>query len=191
MEIEFDLKYLKAVALSAGVKDVRYYLNGVCVFAEPRGVFAAATNGHRLAIARVGEFDGETFSTIIPSDVVSAIKPPKTITRITLDTKANTLSTGGVTHSFKPVEGQFPDLWRIIPERITTEVAANYQPRYLLDAHKAIQLCSHRGALEWDGIYQNGDSSGVIHSVACPELVQVVMPIRCARGAPDTFTLPF
>lgn len=64
---------LKAVALFAGKKDIRYYLNGVCVTSIDGALGLVATDGHRLTVFREEEYDYDGDDFIIPNELVQAM----------------------------------------------------------------------------------------------------------------------
>jgi len=72
--IMLDRAKLKAAArFAADSKDRRLSLHGVLVEASPAGVRLVATDGHVLLVARAaGEPDTDTWTGIIPSDVIKA-----------------------------------------------------------------------------------------------------------------------
>ncbi|MDI7920423.1 hypothetical protein MJL03_23605, partial [Salmonella enterica subsp. enterica serovar Kentucky] len=99
-------EYLSALTC-AGVKEVRYYLNGI--FFDPEG-FVVGTNGHRLFCGRAIT-EGESAIVNVKA------KPPTKFEQVRIDTvlKAATfLNNEGQTVMTSPVEvidGHFPD-WR-------------------------------------------------------------------------------
>lgn len=70
--IEINRTHLRAVTLFAAVKDIRYYLNGVCVHVTDTAVRLVATDGRALLVGQT-EFetrpDGVRDRMIVPLDV--------------------------------------------------------------------------------------------------------------------------
>jgi DNA polymerase III sliding clamp (beta) subunit (PCNA family) len=73
--IMIDRNKLKAAArfTACNPRDLRLTLHGVLVEASPAGVRLAATDGRALLVARAaGDADTDTWTGIIPSDVIKA-----------------------------------------------------------------------------------------------------------------------
>ena len=108
------LAWLKAVMLAAAKNDVRSYLNGVMV----RNGEIAASNGHKaLMIKSDGiKSDGEY---IIDNDtlkmIVTAHKSINGDARI--EVVDSVAITGKSIISITPVDGKFPDINRVIPQK--------------------------------------------------------------------------
>ena len=117
--ITIPSSHIKALLITAAVKDVRYYLSGVCF----TGNRAMATDGHRAGIIRMSDcVQGEY---IVPSELFAALKlGVKGSVSITFgDDLAVTCSYNGLTTSGKCIEGKYPDMARVLPRTLSGEVA--------------------------------------------------------------------
>ena len=103
-------------------QDVRYYLNGLLLEVAPQNVKAVATDGHRLAVARLDTATGleETRSIIIPRKGVLELAKLVTTEDIELQVRIGTnavqLTIDSVRFTSKLIDGKFPDYGRVIPE---------------------------------------------------------------------------
>lgn len=155
------LAELQAVALAAGVRDVRYYLNGVAFDFTAEGLYLVATDGHRIHVikAQVEEavglagLVGQTL--IVPTDAIKQIKaPPRTKhPRVTVAIEPAKDASGQATHRFTfglniadlAIIGRYPDWRRVLPKPALQRIAcdqpgATFSPQYLADAVKALAL---------------------------------------------------
>lgn len=179
---------LKAVSLFKAVKDVRYYLNGVCVKASPTETRLIATDGHTLAVHRQ-QFSNDRYlpELIIPSDTVKTVLAWKSVNKacadmpmeltITSDTEARITWQGDKIAVFKPIDGKFPDYTRVIPESLTGETA-QFNPDYIARCQRARECFGNAYFVE---IGHNGTGPALIN--VDESMAVVVMPIR--GSAPD------
>lgn len=129
MKINVNLDHLRAAYHFTPVKDVRYYLCGVCVEAMPKETRCIATTGAILATF-LYETENEVekqVQVIVPSEVVKAIKKPlnsgainATLEVLTYDEatkrpdKCSLTFADGSSVTFKACEGRYPDSRRIL-----------------------------------------------------------------------------
>ena len=199
MNTTIQLKALKAVALAAAKKDVRYYLNGVyldsTVFHESKSVsLLVATDGHRLHAFRDATEYAEPSTTgnvIIPLDMVNAIlkagagKNGPELVDISVEDIAGengriiTAKVGAVTLTDAAVDGTFPDFRRVIPKS-TDNAPAHYQGRYIADIATAAQYLTGRKDTALN-IKQNGTNAGLVFAGDCPEFLAVIMPVKSSE----------
>lgn len=130
-------------------KDVRYYLNGMCIEARPDGsAVVIGTNGHTLAAVHVVEAiepehrPDKPVQVIVPDSVLIAqkiaIRKTKgpivlTIVKPAEDTKTAgtipaqlTMTVDGTTTAFAGLKGTYPEWQRVIPRpTMTAEGGAN------------------------------------------------------------------
>ena len=114
----------KAVSLFAVKKDIRYYLNGVCLDLGPNGAFIVATDGCALAAARVSTEAFEPAQFIIDRATIDNLSKIKG--RIVFDveglvgkyadesgarSRTMNISTGTIKLTSNEVQGVYPD-WR-------------------------------------------------------------------------------
>ena len=104
--ITVPLSTLRAVALFAATKDVRYFINGV--FIDPAGVLVA-TNGHRLITHDLGE-PSPLPPTIVPIDAINAaLKAGRNsaMIRIAADQLVVPTKSGNITIPYTPIDGTY------------------------------------------------------------------------------------
>ncbi|AGK49418.1 DNA polymerase III beta subunit, central domain protein [Burkholderia thailandensis MSMB121] len=182
---------LKAALLHAAKKDIRFYLNGVCIEAHEKETRVIGTDGHRAAVIRVPTENvsvspGTRF--IIPRATVEAMKISKAALKHPIviegpNDNGEYRATGvfGVA-IFQAVEGVFPDYRHIIPET-TSGTLAQYNPAYLADMAKAAELLGHKFIY----VEHNGDGPARVTVPHYSDFVGVVMPVRSDKAeVPDT-----
>jgi DNA polymerase III subunit beta len=130
MKITIDYAIIKALLTAAPKKDIRYYLNGICVDASKETVVLVATDGHMMlsfpvsADAIEDRINGQF---IIDRVDLDAIKPAKAGKHtlpliIEVDDKGYTIS--GATKAVNTlVDGKFPDWRRVVPQTLSGELA--------------------------------------------------------------------
>ena len=103
-------------------QDVRYYLNGLLLEITPQQVRAVATDGHRLAVARLDATTGveEPRSIIVPRKAVLELARLLTTEdvelKIRMGANAVRMVIDDVRFSSKLIDGKFPDYGRVIPD---------------------------------------------------------------------------
>ena len=121
--IMIDRNKLKAAARFAASdpKDKRRSLHGVLVEASPAGVRLVATDGHALLVVRAaGEPDTDTWTGIVPSDVIKAAlawKGGRNLPVILIPgaPECRLTRATGEALVFVPAPGPFPDYRKVIP----------------------------------------------------------------------------
>ena len=169
------LAWLKAVSLAAAKKDVRNYMNGVMV----RNGELAATNCHMALIIKSDSIksDGEY---IIDKDtlkmILTAHKGIKGDTRI--EVVDSVAITGKNRISITPVDGEFPDINRVIPQKTSGEIA-HFNYEYLLVCQKANEEFLDRKCT-YIKLQHNGKAGAKFESEdeEWNNLTGVVMPVR-------------
>lgn len=132
-----------AAALIAPTKDVRYYLNGVQVKVDEAGrVLVRATNGH-IAFEDVGGVEGPCpCEFVIPVDVAKQIAKSKAReVYIVRNDDGAYVCEGRI---FKPVDGVFPDIDRVMPKREKgfEQVVSYYDADLLSLSQKAMRIAT-------------------------------------------------
>ena len=186
MTTQFTVKQsaLKALALLAAKKDIRYYLCGVNVEFSPSITRLIVTDGHKLGVYQTGAQNVGHDSLIIPSDVITAL--PKSgsydpeLTFIKCDGNATGWTITGLPNSgqvvFQQVDGKFPDYQRVCSFK-TDGLAASYNPEYLMQFLKVQHLLG--GSKKCiPNVYQSGKSSALITLAGVPEFYGVIMPMK-------------
>lgn len=181
MKITIDHAIIKALLTAAPKKDMRYYLNGICVDASKETVVLVATDGHMMlsfpvsADAIEDRINGQF---IIDRVDLDAIKPAKAGKHtlpliIEVDDKGYTIS--GATKAVNTlVDGKFPDWRRVVPQTLSGELAQfNLE---LLSRIDDIRKAFGRGACDAT-IHHNGKSCAQITGLH-PDALMLVMPCR-------------
>ncbi len=193
--IKLNLNHLRAVSLFAAVKDIRSYLNGVCVEVTPHAVRLCATNGHVLAVTNTAHDEGEPRPDcgqwIIPSDAIKAgIKcVGKHLSVILLNVPDDdsrdgcTLGIPGNAVMFNAIDGRFPDYRRVVPSTIDG-TPAQYNPTYLYTFQQAALVYGGRNANGYIMLGMNGQGSARVH-INESEFIGVIMPWRTAQECPE------
>jgi hypothetical protein len=107
---------LRAAMKCSAVKDIRYYMNGVCIRLHPDNVgVVASTNGHMGFLAQAQAIDvfiSAPIEIIVPLDDLKKLnaKLPRTTFEKTAD--GRWLMQGGIV--FAPHDGKFPDMARVM-----------------------------------------------------------------------------
>jgi len=129
MKIAIDAKKLLSLLSLSADKDVRYYLNGVCLeYFAGKGYRLIATDGHVLGVWDCQGQDEDAvpqtadFRIIIPNDAVKSLKKHKGAT-VMLESLPDGRYLLGET-AFAAIAGVFPDYRRVIPASCT----GNYTP---------------------------------------------------------------
>jgi DNA polymerase-3 subunit beta len=182
--IHISRSKLKAASYFSGVKDIRYYLNGILIESTPMQTRVVATDGHALFCSKddaKGDNEG-TFTGIVPNDIVkqilawkapykSAADLPVVITTAADEQRAEWC---GSTAVFKLIDGKFPEYARVVPTDVSGE-ASHFNPDLLIRCKKAAEALgtSSKGFYAFK---QGGDGSGI--AVFSTESFAVVMPMR-------------
>ena len=179
--ITIDRNKLKAAARFAATdpKDARLTLHGVLVEASPAGVRLVATDGCALLVVRAeGEPDTDTWTGIIPSDVIKAALAWKggrnlPIILIPGAPECRLTRATGEALIFVPVDGNFPDYRRVIPKAPDGK-HSHYNPDFLVRFKRAAEdLGSEKGMYS---LLPGGDGSGLVYLTG--DAVGVIMPMR-------------
>lgn len=178
MTITLSPDLLKAAVLFTSKEETRFYLKGVAIQATLATVKIAATDGHRLFVARVDQTENtETFSIIIPSEAIAtATKGAKH--SLDLSKLSDTQWRLGDT-IFTPIDGTFPEYSRIVPTGVSGETA-QYNPEYVAALGKANKLL---GGQNLATIGYNGDSPALVTGQGYKNhnAFAVIMPMRSAK----------
>jgi len=185
--------HLAAIGMFAAKKDIRYYLQGICIDTSAAGTFIVATCGHTLAVHQIDTVAREAGQFIMPvSSLTTMLKANrKNTVKLTLPNgfsgkyDASTRVKRQVTlESLKSeisivveMDGVYPD-WR----RVAQHDAAPYphqvffNPEYLVRVADAANLISARKfAVQ---VRPGGTGVGFAHLDHEGKTVAYVMPLR-------------
>ena len=182
--IELRKDHLAALLLTAGDRDIRYYLNGVCLDVLAGYSRLVSTNGHILAVAHVPHtfmLDGLPSQYIIPRDVIEHFKPKKGAeTRVLLtilDAEHGIMSdqSSGLSMSFYFVQGKFPAYTKVIPRKVSG-LSGQFKPGYVAIWPKIAKLMGDREGKAF--IHHNGQDNGALVTFVDNSILGVMMPWR-------------
>lgn len=177
MKLKISKLLLEGALMFQAKQDARYYLNGICFMLDGR---VAATDGHRAMIASKHE------NKLKDNVIVSVSKSPtKRYAYALLDTK-----TGIVTYHDEheimvgagicsEVDGNFPDIDRVIPKQTAPAEQIGFNAKYLADVEKLAKLFNPK--FEAVLFELNGNTSAAVANISAPtgETAKViVMPMR-------------
>lgn len=200
--ITVKAKQLAVVSLFQGVKDIRYYLNGVFFDMSDHCPVMVACDRHTLGAFKLPDVTGlrPDMSCNVPSEVVAQILKSLSkrelqnafviITLTTPELKDEKgaivqvsqwkieLPMSGTSINFTPLDGKFPDYRRVIPSDPPPDVIepAFYNPDYLVRIKKASITMTSR---KFFSMTQYGkESTGVFGIPGQPDFIAVIMPLR-------------
>ena len=185
MKISLKTSVLRAALLCAAKKDIRYYLQGICIsFNHPEIAMVCGTNGHILFAGQcpidvIEAPEAYGFEIIVPGDVIKALdKKAEVVMLETIDAMPKGNYVLGNTR-FQAIDARFPDISRVIPSRDAfSEIKPSYfRPEYLCTANEALAMFYGDKKDKCYSLAQRGDASGVVHNGRNDALV-VVMPMR-------------
>jgi hypothetical protein len=189
MKITLKTSVLRAALICAAKKDIRYYLQGVCVsINNPDVAMVYGTDGHVLfagqsvIVCHVAP-ENYGFDVIIPSDTIKAIdKKSEFIDLETIEGGAKDYYLLGNAR-FQAIDARYPDISRVIPARDAfSEIKASYfDPELLVKGNEALAMYYGAKKGKVFPLSQRGDYSGAIHNNQ-NDAVVVVMPMRNEPG---------
>lgn len=189
MKISLKTSALRAALMCAAKKDIRYYLQGVCVsINHPEVAMVYGTNGHILFAGQcpidvIEAPEALGFDIIIPSDVIKAMdKKADCVILETIEGGAKGYYVLGNSR-FQAIDARFPDVSRVVPSRdsFPEQKISYFRPEYLQTANEALAMFYGHKKDKCYPLTQRGDASGVVHAERNDALV-VVMPMRNDPG---------
>ena len=190
MKITLKTSVLRAALLCSAKKDIRYYLQGICIsFNHPEIAMVCGTNGHILFAGQcpidvIEAPEAYGFEIIVPGDVIKGLDKKADVVMLeTIDAMPKGHYVLGNTR-FQAIDARFPDVSRVIPSRDAfSEIKPSYfKPEYLCTANEALAMFYGDRKDKCYSLAQRGDASGVVHNERNDALV-VVMPMRNDAGS--------
>jgi len=190
MKITLKTSVLRAALLCAAKKDIRYYLQGICIsFNHPEVAMVCGTNGHILFAGQcpidvIEAPEAYGFEIIVPGDVIKGLDKKADVVMLeTIDSMPKGYYVLGNSR-FQAIDARFPDISRVIPSRDAfAEIKPSYfKPEYLCTANEALAMYYGDKKDKCYSLAQRGDASGVVHNERNDALV-VVMPMRNDAGS--------
>jgi len=189
MKITLKTSVLRAALICSAKKDIRYYLQGICVsINNPDVAMVYGTDGHIL-------FAGQSpivchvapvnygFQIIIPSDTIKAIdKKSEFIDLETIEGGAKDYYLLGNAR-FQAIDARYPDISRVVPARdaFSEQTISYFDPELLVKGNEALAMYYGTKKGKVFPLSQRGDYSGAIHYNQ-NDAVVVVMPMRNDSG---------
>lgn len=184
-KITIDSRQLRASLCTAGNKDLRYYLNGVCIEATTTYTRLISTSGSCMSV-QISNFDnevpGEGVNTfIIPRDIASLVtaKSGPTVDLLSADGVIWQIKIGPSSVAFNMIDGNFPDWRRVIQN--TNEIinkVSDYDIDLLQNFSKAANILGFKHPGANVKIEQNGTDGGRIVLTGRGDYLGVIMPMR-------------
>jgi len=189
MKITLKTSVLRAALICAAKKDLRYYLQGICIsINHPQIAMVYGTDGHILFAGQcpIDVIDAPAsygFQIIIPSDTIKAIdKKAEFIDLETIEGGAKDYYLLGNAR-FQAIDARYPDISRVVPSRdLFTELKpSNFDPELLVKGNEALAMFYGAKKGKVFPLHQRGNDSGTIHNNQ-NDAVVVVMPMRNDPG---------
>ena len=144
MQVTIQANVLKTVALFATMKDVRYYLNGLCIEASDKGTFLIGTNGEALAVARISAEAVPPSEIIIPGAFISNLLKLKhsayafEFSDGACDTeRLRTVIEAASGMHVAEIDGKYPDWRRVCAPASHRDSHEYFDPKYVALVQKA------------------------------------------------------
>lgn len=170
---------IKALLVIAAKKDVRSYLNSVCIDVRASDAVAVATDGHKmLAVALTVTDDAPALVPgryIIRRESLEGVKAVlKRPILVTIDptARAATINNGSAATTTPLMDATYPDWRKVVPLTVSGEVA-QFNADYIGAFGKVQTLL---GGKYSPAILHNGDSAARV--VLAGDAVGVIMPMR-------------
>jgi hypothetical protein len=189
MKITLKTSVLRAALICAAKKDLRYYLQGICISINgPDIAMVYGTDGHILFAGQcpIDVIDAPAsygFQIIIPSDTIKAIdKKSEFIDLETIDGGAKDYYLLGNAR-FQAIDARYPDISRVVPSRdsFSELKPSNFDPELLVKGNEALAMFYGAKKGKVFPLHQRGNDSGTIHNNQ-NDAVVVVMPMRSDIG---------
>jgi hypothetical protein len=189
MKITLKTSVLRAALICAAKKDLRYYLQGICIsINNPYVAMVYGTDGHILFAAQSPIIVHESpeaygFQIIIPSDTIKAIdKKAEFIDLETIEGGAKDYYLLGNAR-FQAYDARYPDISRVVPARdsFSEQKISYFDPELLVKGNEALAMYYGAKKGKIFPLSQRGDSSGAIHNNQ-NDAVVVIMPMRNDPG---------
>lgn len=195
---------LRAVAMCASGAETRYYLKGVLFEGVKGGVVLVATDGSRMAAARIPYQDEDVplpigGKHIVPLHVIKQLPATKKCDALlnvrisqTDDCADVEIDHGGGRYASPCVHGSFPDWRRVLPTTATGK-PGDFNAAFLADFQKMAALLGAKEAPPV--VHHNGDDPALVSwlpksAPAGVEAFGVICPIRRPQGINPSTVVP-
>ncbi len=115
------LRLIESTHFSMANQDVRYYLNGMSIETEGNEIRSVATDGHRLAICKLGidSLELPNRQVIVPRkgilEIIRLLDPVEETVQVFLGSNHIRIIDTEFSFTSKLVDGRFPDYRRVLP----------------------------------------------------------------------------
>jgi len=185
IQLTVPAKYIAVLKLFAAQKDIRQYLNGICLEIGRTESRIVATNGHILGCFRVvsdqPDIDKPLTSICIASDLLKHIKPAGDVEFVIGAPVSDTdgrrevrITYAGLSIAGHTTDARYPDWRRVMPQKVSGE-AAQFNPEYIGRLAKAWGYL-HGKKHSLVGIGYNGQGCALI-SLQDSDFIGGIMPI--------------
>lgn len=187
MRINLRTKDLKAMLLTAGKLDIRYYLNGLCVNFRPGMVRLISTDGPHMSILKLNYAHViDHAEVIIPRAAIEELGKnlitvlEKVYEGWTLDGRA-----------FTPINHKYPEFQRAVPDKTSSE-PAHLDPELLVHFKKMAKMMHDKKP----GIRlsQNGKDQTLVTMLGTEDFIGTISPLnlKCeaTKQSPSWSKLP-
>jgi DNA polymerase-3 subunit beta len=190
MKLDILKTHMQATVIHAATKDIRFYLCGVLLHTGAHGARIVATDGHTMACAIVGVKPMPELQVIMPAALFTKIKAnKKTAPELTVEISDNgsgghnvEVSVDGTRSIMPAIDGRFPDYMRVLPRKLSGELA-QFSPLLIKRGAESAQILGARPEFSGE-ILHNGGSAAIMCG-AFEDFVAVIMPIRSSAKATD------
>ena len=199
--ISFNPKWLKAVALVAARRDIRYYLNGVLVEVFEKEARLVATDGHRMVILRKLVEGCAPFRFIVPTEVLDLLRPQAKHSKVeatlsydpTQKAGKVLLEYMGIGLQFTPVDGNYPVYTQTMNNATTPSgKPSTINVTYLNDFKRVVDCAFGPDRIYTPSIWHNGEGPVAITFKNRDDFFGICMPMRMTEfpWKPPAWTLP-
>ena len=191
MQVTIQANVLKAVALFAATKAVRYYLTGLCIEASDEGTFLVGTDGVAIAVARISAEAVPASEIVLPGAFIgNLLKLKQSAYAFTFTDGAcnlgqlRTVTEAGSGMHAAEIDGKYPDWRRVCAPASHRDSHEYFDPKYVALVQKAGETLN--GTSKRRAVY-------LIKPSACIAAPAVLSDDVCVWVAPrqvDTDDLP-
>lgn len=174
--IQIDRNHLRAALHTSSVRDIRHYLNGVCVEVMKGQTRIISTDGTVLSVFRTMIENPEHAQFIIPNEIVKSVKKGDGIILIEIDEGKYTLVDGTTRVGFTPIDAKYPNYRQAFPSATYESMPSQYNPDLLMQFVKIAKLLG--GSPQSLHVKHNGNHAALVRILNQINFAGVIMPIR-------------
>lgn len=189
MKIEIESKYVNAVKAFAATKDIRAYLNAICLEIGKKEWRMIATNGHNLGVA-MGKTDQPQLEEPVRDIIIPlTLLPPMKALKVFFEigdlqdeyVRPVTITCGNVSCSGVSMDYSYPNWRDVFPREVSGEMGV-FSPTYVGETATVNKLL---GLTDPPVLIHNGE--GVARVVYNDKrFSSIIMPLQCCTLDLDT-----